>query len=306
MILPGPIQVRVVSLLVRSGAVAGLSGMNQALDDPAHRTCTGTMTSLFLIALCATTQLMAGTRPQADDPVLDRQWETYLSTDSRSPPAVDFPYASCFSAAAAEHDLPETLLLAVARGESDFEPAARSSANAYGLMQILWPGTARQLGIERLSQLLDPCTNVEAGARYLRGLLDRYRGNLHRALAAYNYGPSRIPVTGGQLPEGAIWYSGYIKRHLDYVLHGNGKRRAGSKPSAYRSGDRLFIIHFTRPYRAAAFVHSLQPELQDIRLDWFRRPEGGYDVFMLYTSEAELEQGRQLLTATGFTPDRKQ
>ena len=304
MILPERIP-GLVCLARLRGAAHGLPGMHQALDGYAHRASKGSMAKLLLIALCATTQLMAGTRPQADDPVLDRQWQSYLSTDSRSPPALDFPYASCFSAAAAEHDLPETLLLAVARGESDFQPDARSSANAYGLMQILWPGTARQLGIQRLSQLLDPCTNVEAGTRYLREMLDRYRGNLHRALAAYNYGPSRIPVSGGQLPEGAIWYSGYIKRHLDYVLHGNGKKRSRSKPSAYQSGDRLFIIHFTRPYRAAAFVDSLQPELQDIRLDWFRRPEGGYDVFMLYTSEAELEQGRQLLTATGFTPDRK-
>ncbi|MCH8136086.1 MAG: transglycosylase SLT domain-containing protein, partial [Proteobacteria bacterium] len=70
-------------------------------------------------------------------------------------PAYRFPYSTCFSVAALEHDLPETLLLAVARGESDFEATARSRANAHGVMQILWPGTAKHLGIHRLSELYD-------------------------------------------------------------------------------------------------------------------------------------------------------
>jgi hypothetical protein len=196
--------------------------------------------------------------------------------------------------------VPETLLLAVARGESDFKPGARSDANAYGLMQILWPGTAKHLGLNRLSDLLEPCTNVEAGARYLKELLERYQGNLHRALAAYNYGPSRIPVSGGKLPDGAVWYSSYILRHLDYVLHGSRKRPRGSAPRPYADQDRLFVIRFARPYRAAAFVESLQPRFGDIRLDWFRRPDEGFDVVMLYASEKELGRGRQLLSDMGF------
>ena len=120
------------------------------------------------------------------------------------------------------YDLPETLLLAVARGESDFEPTARSKANAHGVMQILWPTTARHLGIYRLSELYDPCTNIDAGARYLKELVARFDGNLHLALAAYNYGPERISADVANIPKGATWYSGYIYRHLDYVL-GDGR-----------------------------------------------------------------------------------
>jgi Transglycosylase SLT domain len=250
----------------------------------------------FLVAAAA----IARTEAAFDSSALEARWRTFAKTAAQRQPALQFPYADCFKRAATANELPETLLLAVARGESDFEPAARSQANAYGLMQILWPGTAKHLGLNRLSDLLDPCTNVEAGARYLKELLDHYQGNLHRALAAYNYGPSRIPVSGGELPDGAVWYSGYILRHLDYVLTAGGKRPAAAPPRPYAEEDRLFVIRFARPYRAAAFVDTLQPRFGDIRLDWFRRPEGGFDVVMLYTSEQELDRGQQLLSALGF------
>lgn len=231
---------------------------------------------------------------------LDAAWRDYSKSRTHLEPAYRFPYATCFGTAAVQYDLPETLLLAVARGESDFEATARSRANAHGVMQILWPGTAKHLGLNRLSELLEPCTNVEAGARYLKELLERYQGNLHRALAAYNYGPSRIPVSGGTLPDGAIWYSSYILRHLDFVLQGSGEPPPGSTPRPYSDQRRLFIIRFARPYRAAAFVETLQPSFGDIRLDWFRRPDGGFDVVMLYASETQLGRGQQLLSDMGF------
>jgi len=257
-------------------------------------------TLMFCLSLLVAAAVMAKTDASIDAGALEARWQTFSRTAAQTQPALDFPYAHCFKRAAAAQKVPETLLLAVARGESDFKPEARSDANAYGLMQILWPGTAKHLGLNRLSDLLEPCTNVEAGARYLKELLERYQGNLHRALAAYNYGPSRIPVSGGKLPDGAVWYSSYILRHLDYVLHGSRKRPRGSAPRPYADQDRLFVIRFARPYRAAAFVESLQPRFGDIRLDWFRRPDEGFDVVMLYASEKELGRGRQLLSDMGF------
>jgi len=257
-------------------------------------------TLMFCLSLLVAAAVMAKTDASIDAGALAARWQTFSRTAAQTQPALDFPYAHCFKRAAAAQKVPETLLLAVARGESDFKPEARSDANAYGLMQILWPGTAKHLGLNRLSDLLEPCTNVEAGARYLKELLNRYQGNLHRTLAAYNYGPSRIPVSGGKLPDGAVWYSSYILRHLDYVLHGSRKRPRGSAPRPYADQDRLFVIRFARPYRAAAFVESLQPRFGDIRLDWFRRPDEGFDVVMLYASEKELGRGRQLLSDMGF------
>lgn len=242
----------------------------------------------------------AKTDPTIDVPALEVRWQTYADKALLTRPALEFPYAECFSRAAAEHELPETLLLAVARGESDFEPQARSSANAIGLMQILWPGTAKHLGLEQLSEVLDPCTNVDAGARYLKELLQRYHGDLHRSLAAYNYGPARIPVSEGRLPEGAVWYSAYIMRHLDYVLNGTHKAQGATGRRRYSGQERLFIIHFSRPYRAAAFIDRLQPGFGDLRLDWFRRADGGFDVVMLYANESERSRGQQLLDNLGF------
>ncbi len=255
---------------------------------------------VFCVALPVAVPVIAKTDASIDAGAVEAKWQNFSRTAAQTQPALQFPYDHCFKRAAAAHELPQTLLLAVARGESDFNPQARSHANAYGLMQILWPGTAKHLGLNRLSDLLEPCTNVEAGTRYLKELLERYQGNMHRALAAYNYGPSRIPVSGGKLPDGAVWYSSYILRHLDYVLNGSRKPPRGSAPGSYSDQGRLFIIHFARPYRAAAFVDSLQPGFGDIRLDWFRRPDKGFDVVMLYASEKELAQGQQLLSAMGF------
>ena len=258
----------------------------------------------WILILCAgwlwVTTVAAKTDASIDSQALEGRWQNYAESALQTRPALDFPYAHCFRRAATAHGLPETLLLAVARGESDFKPQARSKANAYGLMQILWPGTARHLGLEQLSEVLDPCTNVDAGARYLKELQQRYDGNLYRTLAAYNYGPARIPVTGDRLPDGAVWYSAYILRHLDYVLEGSNKAGRGAARQHYSGQDRLFIIHFSRPYRAAAFVNRLQPGFGTLRLDWFRLADGGFDVVMLYANEAERSRGQQLLDKLGF------
>ena len=110
--------------------------------------------------LGAVTLLMLFAAPdsRAMETDLDSAWRDYASERAHLDPAYRFPHASCFGSAALQHGLPETLLLAVARGESDFEATARSRANAHGVMQILWPDTARHLGIYRLSELYDPCT----------------------------------------------------------------------------------------------------------------------------------------------------
>ena len=63
---------------------------------------------------------------------------------------------------------------------------------ARGLAQLM-PGTARDLGVDPD----DPFANLEGGARYLREQIDRFDGDLERALAAYNAGPGRVIRAGG-------------------------------------------------------------------------------------------------------------
>ncbi|HSM29060.1 MAG TPA: lytic transglycosylase domain-containing protein [Woeseiaceae bacterium] len=256
----------------------------------------------IMLALLPCLLGFAAAQTHAMEADLDGAWRDYANTQSDREPAYRFPYASCFGTAALQYDLPETLLLAVARGESDFEATARSRANAHGVMQILWPDTARHLGIHRLSQLYDPCTNIDAGARYLKELLARYKGNLHLALAAYNYGPRRIPVDGGAIPSGANWYSGYIFRHLNYVL-GDGKAARAVADALYSELGQSTLVTFGEPYRAAAFVESLEQQAPGLNLDWFRRGTGEFEVVMTYADRQEFDSSARMLRNAGFRID---
>lgn len=230
----------------------------------------------------------------------DAAWKAYGKNEITLAPGLQFPHASCFRAAAAKYALPETLLLAIARGESDFVTTARSKANAHGVMQILWPGTANHLGIYRLTDLYDACTNIDAGARYFKELLTRFNGNIHLALAAYNYGPERIARNVSNIPDGARWYSSYIYRHLTYVL---GDKKPGTPPNALRYSDlgRTVLVRFSEPYRAAAFVAGLEQRSPALELDWFRRDVGNFAVVLIYADKAQFQRSAKLLSNAGFS-----
>ncbi|MBI3303809.1 MAG: transglycosylase SLT domain-containing protein [Deltaproteobacteria bacterium] len=107
-----------------------------------------------------------------------------------------FPHAywETVSAQAREKQLDPYLVLALIRQESLFDPEAVSSAQAYGLMQLL-PSTAARLthspSVSPVS-LTNPGFNVEAGTAYLRHLLDLYDGNMMMAVAAYNAGENAV------------------------------------------------------------------------------------------------------------------
>ncbi|NNF41174.1 MAG: lytic transglycosylase domain-containing protein [Woeseiaceae bacterium] len=242
--------------------------------------------------------------PAADAtrPKLEEAWQDFSSNESTLHPAYTFPHATCFRVAALEYGLPESLLLAIARGESDFNPTARSRANAHGVMQILWPGTAKHLGIHRLSDLYEPCTNIDAGARYFKELLERYEGNVHLALAAYNYGPGRIARDGKNIPAGATWYSGYIYRHLDYVL-GSRKAQPATGSNLYSAIGQSTLLTFSEPYRAAAFIERMEANADGLRLDWFRRGTGEFEVVMTYADREEFDRSVRLLARAGFRID---
>lgn len=235
-------------------------------------------------------------------PDLDAAWQEYTANQASLQPAYTFPHARCFRAASLAYGLPESLLLAVARGESDFEATARSRADAHGVMQIQWPGTAKHLGIYRLSELYDPCTNIDAGTRYLKELLSRYDGNLHLALAAYNYGPGRISKNGYGIPSGAEWYSGYIYRHLSYVV-GSGSVTKPVPDTLYSDIGQSTLLTFGEPYRAEAFIERLEKQSPDLKLDWFRRGTGEFEVVLTYADRAEFDTSARQLASAGFRID---
>jgi len=258
-------------------------------------------TPWMVLLLVAASMPALCTTAVSSDLTQARAWGEYLAKADDVEPAFKFPHQPCFDQAARAHQIPVTLLLAVARGESDFQVRARSKANAHGLMQIQWPGTARHLGILRLADLYEPCINVEAGARYLRELLDRYEGNLHLSLAAYNYGPARIQKAAANIPRGAAWYSSYIYRHLQHVLGAHRKRVASGEPVPYGAEGKLAIIEFHKPYRAQALVDYLGQLDDRMRVDWFRLGLGRFRVVLLYGDEVEMTRGRQALRKEGFS-----
>jgi soluble lytic murein transglycosylase-like protein len=97
--------------------------------------------------------------------------------------------------AAEKYGLPRELVRSVMKAESGFAPQAVSPKGAIGLMQLM-PATAQILGADPH----DPAANVDAGARYLRELLEKYNGGLYHALAAYNAGPAAVEKYRGVPP----------------------------------------------------------------------------------------------------------
>lgn len=105
-------------------------------------------------------------------------------------------YDGMITEAAKKHGVEESLVRAVIRQESAFNPKATSSCGAQGLMQLM-PDTAKELGC---TDGYDPYQNIMAGTKYLRQLLDRFDGNMTKAIAGYNAGPGAVEKYGGLPP----------------------------------------------------------------------------------------------------------
>jgi soluble lytic murein transglycosylase-like protein len=116
---------------------------------------------------------------------------------------------------AAKHNVDPELIRAVIAAESGYNAAATSRKGAQGLMQLM-PGTAQQLGVR---DAYNAKQNLEAGVRYLRALLDKYNGDLDKALAAYNAGEGAVARAGG-VPN-IRETQNYVRRITDQYFHGD-------------------------------------------------------------------------------------
>lgn len=125
----------------------------------------------------------------------------------RTDMAAFLPY---INAAAVQYRLDPNLIKAVIKAESAFDPKAVSLAGARGLMQLM-PDTAREM---KVRDSFDPRQNIFGGSKYLRYLLNRYKGDLKLALAAYNLGPSSIRI-GRKIPAVKETRQ-YVKRVTEY------------------------------------------------------------------------------------------
>ena len=105
-------------------------------------------------------------------------------------------FESIISEASKKYNVDESLIKAVIRQESAYDPQATSYCGAQGLMQLM-PETAKELGVQ---DAYNPRDNIMGGTKYLRRLLDQFDGNMTKAIASYNAGPGAVQQHGGVPP----------------------------------------------------------------------------------------------------------
>ena len=163
----------------------------------------------------ATMQCTAYQNPQAHE----------ANPSGAAPRPIPAAYAPLIEAAAARVDVSPALLDALARQESNYNPAAVSRKGAIGIMQLM-PATAKALNLNPN----DPAQNIMGGAIVLRQALNAFGGQIDLALAAYNAGQGAVAKYGGIPPYAET--RAYVRQNLDKLarVSDSSQPRAGESP----------------------------------------------------------------------------
>ncbi|MEH6636203.1 MAG: transglycosylase SLT domain-containing protein [Halioglobus sp.] len=116
--------------------------------------------------------------------ILGQEWDAAVRTDTPERQQI----ATWVRQLAPDYGLDPNLILAIIQTESNFNPQARSPANALGLMQLI-PSTAARFGVKDRA---DPMQNLHGGMAYMRWLLSFFKGDLRLSLAGYNAGERAV------------------------------------------------------------------------------------------------------------------
>lgn len=183
-----------------------------------------------------------GTMHFTNNPNGDKRYKLYLKSKpggGRTPRAGVVPvppsdtsperftrYDEYIRQAAILYQIPEELIRAVIRVESNYDPRAVSPAGAQGLMQLM-PGTAQRMQVR---DVFDPRENIFGGVRYLRILANLFNGDLALTIAGYNAGEGAVMKHGGIPPYDETQL--YVARVLEYY------RRYRSIPDVVAASQR--------------------------------------------------------------------
>ncbi len=136
-----------------------------------------------------------------------------------------YEYSPLIESVASRYQVSPSLIKAVIHAESHFDPLARSSKGAMGLMQLM-PGTARQYYVVNRQ---DPQQNIEGGTRYLKDLLKMFNNDVRLSVAAYNAGQNAVKRRGNKIPPYPETQR-YVKKVLalydDYQTQSNNSQLA--------------------------------------------------------------------------------
>lgn len=230
--------------------------LDAAQTSPASGSTPAAMTDLGLTAAGASPTAADYTYAQPsqavyagspDDAVHPASWSPVSSTDltaAGAPSATGSgsgPYEPLIAQAAAQYGLDPAVLHGLIEQESGFDPAARSSAGALGLTQLM-PGTAASLGV---TEPLNPAQSIAGGARYLSEQMQRFGGNTADALAAYNAGPGAVQSYGGVPPYPET--QAYVSKVLGYAAayRQAAPSVAATQPAAPSPGTAQAIVPTT-------------------------------------------------------------
>ncbi|MEO1084335.1 MAG: lytic transglycosylase domain-containing protein [Acidobacteriota bacterium] len=133
---------------------------------------------------------------EADEPEVDPPRAFTMRFAEQPAPSV--PYGDEILAVSKRHGLNPDVIAALIYAESSFRPEVVSHKGAQGLMQLM-PATAARFGL-RAEEVFEVEKNLDAGARYLRWLADRFDDDLPLVLAGYNAGEGAVDRYGGVPP----------------------------------------------------------------------------------------------------------